>query len=117
MLLFQLLVYPRIVARIGARTPQRWACCVAIPVFLAYPFLCRLHDDSEGVLMAATVVLLFFTNAGSNTVGPTVSSIQHLSRTFLMLGDADVRFLPYRLLKTKTMYQVVHQFTLSQVNY
>ncbi|CAM9442342.1 unnamed protein product, partial [Laminaria digitata] len=46
---------------------NRWACCAAIPVVLAFPFLSKLHD-SGGVLMAASLVLLFFTNIAANTM-------------------------------------------------
>lgn len=79
MLIFQLLMYPWIVKRIGAKKSQRCACCVAIPVFLAYPFLSRLHD-SEGALLTASLVLLFFTSVASNAVGATVASIQSVCR-------------------------------------
>ena len=79
MLVFQLLIYPRIVKRIGARTSQRWACCVSIPVFLAYPLLSRLHN-SGAALWAASLVLLFLTNVASSAVGSTVASIQSIFR-------------------------------------
>lgn len=79
MLIFQVLIYPRIVKQIGARTSQRWACSVAIPVFLAYPFLPRL-PDSKGVLMAASLVLLFLTNMATNAVSATLAFIQPISR-------------------------------------
>lgn len=94
MLIFQLLIYPRIVKRIGAKTSQRWACCIGIPVFLTYPFLSRLHD-SERTLLAASLVLLFFTNVASNAVGATLVTILHISipRMFLMLDDVDVSHL------------------------
>lgn len=78
MLIFQLLVYPRIVTRISPTRSQRCACLVAIPVFFAYPFLSQLHD-SGSVRMAASLVLLFFTNASANTVGNTPASIHLLS--------------------------------------
>ena len=83
MLIFQLLVYPRIVKRIGPTKSQRWACSVVIPVFLAYPFLSQLHGR---VLMAASLALLFFTNVAANTVGATFSSIWSLSRMLLRPG-------------------------------
>lgn len=77
--MFQLLIYPRILKRVGARKSQRWACCVAIPTLLAYPFLRRLHD-SEAALLAASLVLLFLINMASNAVGATLASVQSISR-------------------------------------
>ena len=74
MLVFQLFIYPRIVKEIGATRSQRWACFIAIPTFLAYPFLAQLHD-SEGALLAASVALLLLTSVASNAVGATPSSI------------------------------------------
>ncbi|CAN0520803.1 unnamed protein product, partial [Scytosiphon promiscuus] len=49
-LIFQLLIYPRILKRVGARKSQRWACCVATPALLAYPFLPQLHDSGAALL-------------------------------------------------------------------
>lgn len=94
MLIFQLLIYPRIVKRIGAKTSQRWACCIGVPVFLAYPFLSRLHD-SERTLLAASLVLLFFTNVASNAVSDSLATIQCIStpHMLLTLNDVDVHHL------------------------
>ncbi|CAN0512228.1 unnamed protein product, partial [Scytosiphon promiscuus] len=39
MLIFQLFLYPRIAKRISPTITQRCACCVAVPVFFAYPLL------------------------------------------------------------------------------
>eukprot|EP00904_Undaria_pinnatifida_P006139 jgi/Undpi1/2655/HiC_scaffold_13.g06033.m1 len=65
MLIFQLLIYPWIVEQIGTTRSQRWSCCISFPVFFAYPFLSRIQD-SEGVLMTASLVLLFLTNVAGN---------------------------------------------------
>ncbi|CAM9579188.1 unnamed protein product [Ectocarpus fasciculatus] len=67
MLFFQLLVYPRLSKRIGVTRSQRWACFVSIPVFLVFPTLSHLRG-TEGTLVAASLVLLFLTNAVANTV-------------------------------------------------
>lgn len=72
---FQLLVYPRIIKRIGTSTSQLWASCIAIPVYLAYPFLSLLGDTGDA-LMASSLVLLFFTNIAENAVGAKPASIQ-----------------------------------------
>lgn len=79
MLIFQFLVYPWIVKRVGLTRSQRWSSCISIPVFLAYPLLRRLRD-SKGVLMAASLILLLFTNMAISTVGATPASINYLSR-------------------------------------
>ena len=93
MLIFQLLIYPRIVKRVGATKSQRWACCVAIPVFLAYPFLSWLRD-SGATLLAASLVLLFLTNVAANAVGATLASIQYILLLFQLLNYVGVRCLP-----------------------
>ncbi|CBN75080.1 conserved unknown protein [Ectocarpus siliculosus] len=67
MLFFQLLVYPRLSKRIGATRSQRWACFLSIPVFLVFPTLSHLRG-TERTLVAASLVLLFLTNAVANTV-------------------------------------------------
>lgn len=67
MLIFQLLVYPRLAKRIGPTLSQRCACCVAVPVFFAYPFIPKFHDSGRNY-MAASLALLFFTNVSSNTL-------------------------------------------------
>ncbi|CAM9131751.1 unnamed protein product, partial [Laminaria digitata] len=72
MLIFQLFVYPRVVERIGATRSQRWSCCVTIPVYLSYPLLSMLHDSGE-MLVAASVVVLFFTSIAANAVLINVS--------------------------------------------
>lgn len=67
MLIFQLLVYPRLSKRMGVTRSQRCACLLSMPVFLAFPFLSRLRD-SEAALVAASLILLFLANVVSNVV-------------------------------------------------
>lgn len=67
MLFFQLLVYPRLSKRVGVARSQRWACFLSIPVFLVFPTLSHLRG-TERTLFAASLVLLFLTNAVANTV-------------------------------------------------
>lgn len=85
MLIFQLFVYPRVVERIGATRSQRWSCCVTIPVYLSYPLLSMLHDSGE-MLVAASVVVLFFTSIAANAVGATPASIQSLWRAHVPIA-------------------------------
>lgn len=74
----QLLIYPRIVVQIGPRRTQRWLCCVAIPVYLAYPLLSQIRD-SGGVLMTVSVIMLVVTNFAVYTVGDAHLSMQCFS--------------------------------------
>lgn len=67
MLVFQLLVYPRLSKRMGVTRSQRCACFLSIPVFLAFPMLSYLRDSQRG-LIAASLVLLFMTNMVANMV-------------------------------------------------
>lgn len=77
-IVFQFLLYPQIVARIGPTRSQRWTCCVAIPSFFAYPFLSRLHD-SKCMLAAASLIVLFVTSMAGNVVSATPFSVSHFS--------------------------------------
>lgn len=90
MLIFQLLIYPWIVEQIGTTRSQRWSCCISFPVFFAYPFLSRIQD-SEGVLMTASLVLLFLTNVAGNAVGTNLHPSRLSSRICMMLDDVSVR--------------------------
>ncbi|MEO9960374.1 MAG: hypothetical protein ABJF07_08765 [Nisaea sp.] len=91
MLIYQLLIYPRVAKQIGARKSQRWACSVAIPVFLVYAFPSRLHN-SGAALLAALLVLLFLTNVASSPVGSTLAIHSvYLSNMFLLPDDVGTR--------------------------
>ncbi len=68
MLIFQLLVYPRLSKRIGVTRLHRVACLVSVPVYLAFPLLSRLHDSGR-VLVVASLFLLFLSNLISSVVG------------------------------------------------
>ena len=78
MLVFELLVYPFVAKRIGPTKSQRWACCIATPVSLSYPFLSMLHDNRR-VLLATSLVLLFFNNVSMTVVSAMLALLLPLS--------------------------------------
>lgn len=90
MLVFEVGIYPFVAKQIGQRRSQRWACCIVTPVVLSYPFLSALHGD-EKALLAASLVLLFFTSVSMTVVSvftialrpppsPSFLSVSHLQR-------------------------------------
>lgn len=72
MLVFQLLVYPRLSKRMGVTITQRVGCLLAIPVYLSFPFLSRLRD-SGAALVVASVGFNFL----SNVTATAVSKSEH----------------------------------------
>lgn len=67
MLVFQLLVYPRVSKRMGVAMTQRLGCLLSIPVFLAFPLLSRLRD-SGAALVVASIIFNFLYNVTATAV-------------------------------------------------
>lgn len=68
MLLFQLVIYPRLVKAMGIQGSQRWSSFVSVPLLMAMPLLSLLHNE-RSKLVAANLLMLFFINAAASTVG------------------------------------------------
>ncbi|CAN0142038.1 unnamed protein product [Ascophyllum nodosum] len=66
-LVFQLVVYPRMIKVMGMQCSQRIGSLVGVPVFLAIPLLSLLHD-AGWVLVAANLVVLFAINITANMI-------------------------------------------------
>lgn len=81
MLTFQLLVYPRLSKRIGVTKSQRWACLLAIPVYLAFPLLSRLRESGLPLVLAS-VLANFLSNVTATAVSYSYSySLQQQRKT------------------------------------